>query len=89
MALRGENGQPGAFSMFYDEVEDVLAAAEYLAKLPDVDPARVFVSGHSAPHLRNRPVISYNLPHDEFVEELRRLKEAIAEMPEDVAEGAR
>src|SRR5262249_407268 len=46
--LRGENGQPGAFSMFYDEVDDVLAAAEALAKLPYVDADRLYVAGHSA-----------------------------------------
>ena len=45
--LRAENGQPGSFSYFYDEVDDVVAAAEYLAKLPYVDPKRVFVAGHS------------------------------------------
>jgi dipeptidyl aminopeptidase/acylaminoacyl peptidase len=45
--LRGENGQPGTFSMYYDEVDDVLAAAEYLRRLPDVDPHRIFVAGHS------------------------------------------
>src|SRR5262249_22673359 len=46
--LRGENGQPGAFTMFYDEIEDVLAAADHLAGLPGVDPQRIFVAGHSA-----------------------------------------
>jgi dipeptidyl aminopeptidase/acylaminoacyl peptidase len=46
--LRGENGQPGHFTMFYDEVEDVLATADCLAKLPGVDPQRVYVAGHSA-----------------------------------------
>jgi pimeloyl-ACP methyl ester carboxylesterase len=45
--LRGENGQAGKFSMFYDEVDDVLAAANYLRRLPDVDPHRIFVAGHS------------------------------------------
>lgn len=45
--LRGENGQPGNFSMYYDEVDDVLAAAAYLRRLPDVDRRRVFVAGHS------------------------------------------
>jgi dipeptidyl aminopeptidase/acylaminoacyl peptidase len=45
--LRGENGQPGSYSMFYDEVDDVVAAAELLAKTPGVDPNRVFVCGHS------------------------------------------
>jgi len=45
--LRGENGLPGAYSMFYNEVEDVLAAAEALAKHSGVDPNRIYVSGHS------------------------------------------
>nr|WP_303652652.1 alpha/beta fold hydrolase [Paludisphaera mucosa] len=45
--LRGENGQPGDFSLFYDEVDDVLAAAEALAAAPDVDPENLFVAGHS------------------------------------------
>jgi dipeptidyl aminopeptidase/acylaminoacyl peptidase len=46
--LRGENGQPGVFSLFYDEVGDVLAATEYLAEQPFVDPQRLFVAGHSS-----------------------------------------
>jgi dipeptidyl aminopeptidase/acylaminoacyl peptidase len=46
--VRGENGQPGNFSMFYDEVDDVLAAADHLANLPWVDPKRLYVAGHSA-----------------------------------------
>jgi dipeptidyl aminopeptidase/acylaminoacyl peptidase len=46
--LRGENGSPGTFSLFYDEVDDVIAAADALAKQPGVDGSRVYVSGHSA-----------------------------------------
>ncbi len=46
--LRGENGQAGEFTMFYDEVDDVLAAADALARLPWVNPDRLFVVGHSA-----------------------------------------
>jgi dipeptidyl aminopeptidase/acylaminoacyl peptidase len=45
--LRGENGQPGSFSLFYAEVEDVLAAADALAARPDVDPRQIFLAGHS------------------------------------------
>jgi len=33
--------------MFYGEVNDVLAAADYLARLPYVDAKRIYVSGHS------------------------------------------
>ncbi len=45
--LRGENGLPGSYSMFYDEVDDVLAAAATLAQLPYVDNKRIYISGHS------------------------------------------
>jgi dipeptidyl aminopeptidase/acylaminoacyl peptidase len=45
--LRGENDQPGNFTLFYDEVEDVLAAGKYLRSQPFVDRDRVFVAGHS------------------------------------------
>jgi dipeptidyl aminopeptidase/acylaminoacyl peptidase len=46
--LRGENGQPGAFTLWYDEVDDVLAAAEFLAKQPHVDAGHLYVAGSSA-----------------------------------------
>jgi dipeptidyl aminopeptidase/acylaminoacyl peptidase len=46
--LRGENGQPGSFTLYYDEVDDVLAAAEYLAKQPYVDAEKIYLAGHSA-----------------------------------------
>ena len=45
--LRGENGQPGTCSLLYDEVDDVLAAAEVLANRPDVDPTHLYLAGHS------------------------------------------
>jgi len=45
--LRGENGLPGTFSLFYDEVEDVLAAANALEKLPYVDGKHIYLAGHS------------------------------------------
>jgi dienelactone hydrolase len=47
-ALRGENGQPGSYSMFFDETDDALAAAGVLAELPYVDANRLYVAGHSA-----------------------------------------
>ena len=46
--LRGENGQTGTFSFLYDEVDDVLAAGEFLSNHPSVDPSRIFLAGHSA-----------------------------------------
>ena len=45
--LRGENGQAGSFTLFYDEVEDVLAAADYLSQQPYVDAEHIYVTGHS------------------------------------------
>jgi len=46
--LRGENGQPGSFTLWYDEVDDVLAAAEFLSKQPYVDANRMFIAGSSS-----------------------------------------
>jgi dienelactone hydrolase len=45
--LRGEDGQAGNFSMFYDEVEDVINAAEYLRSQPEVESDRTYLAGHS------------------------------------------
>jgi dienelactone hydrolase len=44
---RGENRQPGNFTMFYDEVDDVIGAAEYLRQQPFVDQTRLYVAGLS------------------------------------------
>jgi dipeptidyl aminopeptidase/acylaminoacyl peptidase len=46
--LRAENGQPGSFTLFYDELDDVLAAAEFLSQQPYVDTKRLYVAGSSA-----------------------------------------
>jgi acetyl esterase/lipase/type II secretory pathway pseudopilin PulG len=46
--LRAENGNPGFFECFYGEVDDVVAAGQYLAALDGVDASRVHVTGHSA-----------------------------------------
>ena len=46
-SFRGENGQAGNYSGFYDETTDALAAANYLENLPGIDPDRVFLAGHS------------------------------------------
>lgn len=44
---RGENDNPGAFELFYGEVDDLLAARAYLEGLEYVDPDRIYVAGHS------------------------------------------
>lgn len=45
--LRGGNGRGGAKELFLGEVDDVLAAADYLARLPHVDASRIYLGGHS------------------------------------------
>jgi dienelactone hydrolase len=47
-SYRGENGNPGAHEMLWGELDDALAALAHLRSLPEVDPERVFVCGHSA-----------------------------------------
>ncbi|MFH5804397.1 alpha/beta hydrolase family protein [Alienimonas sp. DA493] len=46
-SLRGGNANPGRREGFLGEVEDVLAAAEFLAAQPGVDPNRIYLGGHS------------------------------------------
>ncbi|MGB8352409.1 MAG: prolyl oligopeptidase family serine peptidase [Chthoniobacteraceae bacterium] len=46
-SLRGGNDNPGVKECFYGEVDDVLAAADYLSKLDYVDPNRIYLGGHS------------------------------------------
>jgi len=46
-ALRGGNDNPGYCEGFLGEVDDVIAAADYLAKQDFVDPKRIYLGGHS------------------------------------------
>ena len=46
-SLRGGNVNPGYKEAFYGEVDDVLAAANYLSKLDYVDQNRIYLGGHS------------------------------------------
>ncbi len=46
-ALRAENGNPGNFEFFFGEVDDLVAAADYLANVSYVDQDRIFLCGHS------------------------------------------
>jgi dienelactone hydrolase len=45
---RGENDNPGQHEMFYGEVDDLLAAREFVASLSYVDSKRVYLAGHSS-----------------------------------------
>lgn len=47
--------------------------ARYLHKNHQPEPLHIFVSGRSAPQLQTHERITYNLPDDEFISELRRL----------------
>jgi dienelactone hydrolase len=46
-SLRGGNQNAGPAEGFLGEVDDVIAAADFLAKQPHVDPARIYLGGHS------------------------------------------
>lgn len=46
-SLRGGNDNPGRREGFLGEVDDVVAAADYLAAQPYVDPTRIYLGGHS------------------------------------------
>jgi acetyl esterase/lipase len=46
-SLRGGNDGPGIKEGFLGEVDDVLAAADFLAKQEYVDPKRIYLGGHS------------------------------------------
>ncbi len=46
-SLRGGNSNPGVKEGLFGEVDDVLAAADYLRKQPFVDPERIYLGGHS------------------------------------------
>ncbi len=46
-SLRGGNDNPGVKEGFLGEVNDVLAAADFLAKQSYVDPRRIYLGGHS------------------------------------------
>ena len=46
-SLRGGNLNPGVQEGFFGEVNDVIAAVDYLAKQPFVDPKRIYLGGHS------------------------------------------
>jgi alpha/beta superfamily hydrolase len=47
-ALRGTNENPGQNECLFGEVDDVIAAAAYLATRSDVDPERIYLGGHGA-----------------------------------------
>lgn len=46
-SFRGGNDNPGFKETFYGEVDDLLAAADFLAKQDFVDPERIYLGGHS------------------------------------------
>ena len=46
-ALRGGNSNPGTREYFWGEVDDVIAAVLHVAKLPYVDPTKIYLGGHS------------------------------------------
>lgn len=46
-SLRGGNTSPGRREGFFGEVDDLIAAAQWLARQDYVDPERIYLGGHS------------------------------------------
>jgi acetyl esterase/lipase len=46
-SLRGGNTNPGSKENFLGEVDDVIAAADFLSRQPSVDAQRIYLGGHS------------------------------------------
>ena len=46
-SFRGANGNPGYFETLFGDIDDILAAFEFAASLPYVDPNRIYLGGHS------------------------------------------
>jgi alpha/beta superfamily hydrolase len=46
-SLRGGNTNPGREEGFAGEIDDIVAAADFLARQPYVDSARIYLGGHS------------------------------------------
>jgi len=46
-SLRGGNDNPGKRELFFGELDDVMAAADFVSKLAYVDPKRIYLGGHS------------------------------------------
>lgn len=46
-SLRGGNDNPGRRESFLGEVDDILAATDFLARQDYVDPSRIYLGGHS------------------------------------------
>lgn len=46
-SMRGGNSNPGKHEACLGEVDDVIAAREFLAKQPHVNPNRIYLGGHS------------------------------------------
>lgn len=46
-SMRGLNGNDGSIEGFYGELDDIVAATEWLKKQPNVDPDKIYLGGHS------------------------------------------
>lgn len=46
-SMRGLNGNPGRMEGFYGELDDLVAATNWLKQQPGVDPNQIYLGGHS------------------------------------------
>jgi medium-chain acyl-[acyl-carrier-protein] hydrolase len=73
------------FAFFGHSMGALLAfeLSRVLRRLEGRQPEHLFVSGRRAPHLPDRNPTTYDLPHAEFVQELRRLRGTPNEVLQD------
>lgn len=79
-ALRPFVDRPFAFFGHSMGARVAFDIAQRLRDLYGLSPCHLFMSGHPAPQLPRDEPVSYDLPRDEFVEELRSLKGTTAEV---------
>ncbi|MCL2753187.1 MAG: prolyl oligopeptidase family serine peptidase [Defluviitaleaceae bacterium] len=58
-SFRGANGNPGYFETMFGEIDDIVAAFNFAASLPYVDPNRIYLAGHSTGGTRALLVAAY------------------------------
>jgi medium-chain acyl-[acyl-carrier-protein] hydrolase len=65
----------GPFAFFGHSMGAIIAfeLARYLRRAYGREPHALFASGRRAPHVPDTDPDTYDLPHDEFIEELRRI----------------
>ena len=76
---------PGPFALFGHSMGATISfeVARELRRRGVMEPAHLFVAGRRAPQLPDSDPVTFNLPHDPFIAELRKLNGTPSELLED------